>query len=225
MTEQTGPRSRAAEIALEKAYAAKGPDANRELYSSWAETYESGFVVDSGYVYPQQVAEVFSAGFADHSQPVLDVGCGTGVVGGELARRGVSVIDGIDITAEMLAEASTKTHNDRPVYRQLIEADLTGRIELADRTYAGIVSAGTFTHGILGPEAITELLRVASAGARFTLGINSAHFEALGFAPWLEQRQSDGAIAELRFELRPIYDRTDDADPDQWTRIAVFTAG
>jgi ubiquinone/menaquinone biosynthesis C-methylase UbiE len=155
----------------------------------------------------------------------LDVGCGTGIVGAELARRGVSVIDGIDITAEMLAEASTKTHDDRPVYRQLIEADLSSRIELANRDYAGVVSAGTFTHGILGPEAITELLRLASPGARFTLGINSAHFEALDFASWLEQRQSDGAIAELRFELRPIYDRADDADPDQWTRIAVFTTG
>ena len=97
MAEQTGPRSRATELALEKAYAAKGPEANRELYASWAKTYESGFVVDSGYVYHQEVVKVFCDGFSDPGQPVLDVGCGTGVVGDELAKLGMSVIDGIDM--------------------------------------------------------------------------------------------------------------------------------
>lgn len=225
MTGQSASRSRAAEVALDKAYATKGPEANRELYASWAETYESGFIVDSGYVYHQEVVKVFCDSFSELSGPVLDVGCGTGVVGGELAKLGVSVIDGIDISPEMLAEAAAKTHNGRPVYRQLIEADLTGRTELADSAYAGIVSSGAFTHGILGPETISELLRAAIPGARFALGINSAHFEEFGFGKWLERRQYDGHIAELAFELRPIYGDADEADSNQWTRIAVFAAG
>ena len=217
-------RKSAVELALEKAYAIKGPEANRELYASWAATYESGFILDSGYVYHQEVVEVFCNGFSELSGPVLDVGCGTGVVGGELAKLGVSVIDGIDISPEMLAEAEAKTHDGRPVYRQCIEADLTGRTELADSAYAGIVSSGAFTHGILGPETISELLRAARPGARFALGINSAHFKEFGFGDWLEQRQSDGHIAELEFKLRPIYGEADEADPDQWARIAVFAA-
>ncbi len=224
MTEQTGPRSRATELALERAYAAKGPEANRELYASWANTYESGFIVDSGYVYHQEVVKVFSDGFTQRSQPVLDVGCGTGVVGGELAKLGVSVIDGIDISPEMLAEAAAKTSNGSPVYRQLIEADLTGQTELAESAYAGIVSSGAFTHGIFGPETILKLIRAASPGARLALGINSAHFEEFGFADWLGQRQSEGHISELHFELRPIYGEADEADPNQWSRIAVFSA-
>lgn len=206
------------------AYAAKGPEANRELYASWAKTYESGFIVDSGYVYHQEVVKAFSDGLSDPGQPVLDVGCGTGVVGGELAKLGVSVIDGIDISPEMLAEAAAKTCNGRPVYRQLIEADLTGQTELADGAYAGVVSSGAFTHGILGPETILELLRAAKPGARFALGINSAHFEEFGFGNWLGKQQSDGHISELEFRLRPIYGEADEADPNQWTRIAAFAA-
>ena len=224
MTEQTGPRSRDAELALEKAYAAKGPEANRELYASWAKTYESGFIVDSGYVYHQEVVKVFCDGFAQKGQPVLDVGCGTGVIGGELAKLGMSVIDGIDISPEMLAEAAAKNHNGRPVYRQLMEADLTIPTDLADSAYAGVVSSGAFTHGILGPETILELLRAAKPGARFALGINSAHFEEFGFGNWLGQQQSDGHIEELKFRLRPIYGEADEADPNQWSRIAVFAA-
>ena len=226
MTKQTPaqPDARKRELALEKAYATKGPEANRELYASWAATYESGFIVDSGYVYHQEVVKVFCDSFSGLSGPVLDVGCGTGVVGAEMAKLGISVIDGIDISPEMLAEAAAKTHNGRPVYRRLIEADLTGRTELADGAYTGIVSSGAFTHGILGPETISELLRAASPGARFALGINSAHFEEFGFDQWLEQRRSEGHISELEFKLRPIYGDVDDDDPNQWTRIAVFAA-
>ena len=96
-------------VGLERAYDVKGPEDNRELYAEWAETYDSGFVVDSRYVYPQQVAEVFCQGFAQLDQPVLDVGCGTGLVGAELAKAGVAVIDGIDLSPEMLAEAEAKS--------------------------------------------------------------------------------------------------------------------
>ncbi|MCY3636608.1 MAG: methyltransferase domain-containing protein [bacterium] len=212
------------QIGLDKVYDVEGPEDNKELYAEWAETYDSGFVVDSRYVYPRQVAEVFCDGFAHLDQPVLDVGCGTGIVGTELARLDVSVIDGIDLSPEMLAEAEAKTHDGRPLYRQLFEADLTGPTELADGAYAGIVSAGAFTHGIFGPETISELLRVARPGARFALGINSAHFDEVGFGHWLEQRQLDGLIAGLNFDLRPIYEEADEADPDQWSRIAIFTA-
>lgn len=212
------------QVGLDKAYDVEGPEDNRELYAEWAGTYDSGFVVDSRYVYPRQVAEVFCDGFAQMDQPVLDVGCGTGLVGAELAKEGVAVIDGIDLSPEMLAEAEAKTHDGRPLYRQLIEADLTNSTELTDHAYAGIVSAGAFTHGIFGPETIPELLRVARPGARFALGINSAHFDEVGFGHWLKQRQSEGHIAGLRIDLRPIYEEADEADPDQWTRIAVFAA-
>lgn len=224
MAKQTAAQSAVSKPAnkLNEAYAVEGPEGSRELYASWAATYDSDFVVESRYVYHQQVAEVFCDGFTEFSQPVLDVGCGTGVVGAELARLGVPVIYGIDISPEMLAEAGAKTHDGRPVYRQLIEADLTGRIVLANRTYAGIVSAGAFTHGHLGPESISELLRVASPGARCALGINSAHFDELGFGDWLEQRQTGGRITGLTFELRPIYHGADEADPNQWARIAIF---
>lgn len=225
MTEHTGAESATTGIGLDDAYAVDGPEDNRKLYASWAETYESGFLAENKYEYHLHVAAAFCRGedgCGGFDGPVLDVGCGTGVVGAELARLGVPVIDGIDISPEMLAKAAAKTHDGSSTYRQLFEADLTGRLELGSDTYAGIVSAGAFTHGHLGPEPVTELLRVAQPGARCSLGINSAHFDEAGFGDWLAQRESAGQIRGLDFELRPIYGDADPGDPDRWTRIAVF---
>ena len=208
-------------VGLDDAYAVDGPEANRELYAAWAPTYESGFIAESRYIYHQQVAATFSDGFSD-AGPVLDAGCGTGIVGAELRRLGVTVIDGIDISPEMLAEARSKSVDGAAVYRELVEADLTGPIDLPDDTYGGIVSAGAFTHGHLGPESLSELLRVARGGAHCAIGINSAHFSEFGFGDWLDRRVGEGAIVGLHFVERPIYDGADLADPDNVTRVAVF---
>lgn len=233
MAENTGSPG----VGLEAAFALDGPDANRELYAAWAPTYESEFVVEHGYIYHQQVAAVFRAGFTHSGLPVLDVGCGTGIVGAELRRLGCTVIDGIDISPEMLAKARSKIHegdgdsdgngngNGDSVYRNLIEADLTGRVQLGDDSYAGIVSVGAFTHGHLGPESLLELLRVARLGAHCAIGINAAHFEEFGFGGWLDQRLADGAISSLRYVLRLIYDGADTDNPDNVSRIAVFSVG
>lgn len=226
MAEQSATDSAATSIGLDDAYAVDGPEDNRKLYASWAETYESVFLAENDYEYHQHVVAAFCGGEGGVDQldgPVLDVGCGTGVVGAELARLGVPMIDGIDISPEMLAKAAAKTHEGRSTYRQLFEADLTSRLDLDSDTYAGIVSAGAFTHGHLGPESVTELLRVARPGAPCSLGINSAHFDEVGFGDWLGRRQSAGRISGLDFQLRPIYGGADPDDPDRWTRIATFT--
>ncbi len=146
---------------LEAAYALETPEDNRKLYAEWADTYESEFVTGTQYVYHRGVAEIFAAGFGDKGASVLDIGCGTGIVGDALRSLGVGVIDGIDISPEMLSAARTKVDGNGAVYRDLIEADLTGTIGIADDLYDGVVSAGAFTHGHLGPGALAEILRVA----------------------------------------------------------------
>ena len=55
----------------------------------------------------------------DWSGEVADLGCGTGRTGAWLADRGVTAIDGVDLTPEMLARAPSEG-----VYRELVEADV-----------------------------------------------------------------------------------------------------
>ncbi len=163
---------------LDAAYALKTPEDSRRLYGSWAASYDAGFAAGQDYRLPALVAEAFRAGGG--TGPVLDVGAGTGLCAARLAELGMGPIDGIDISPEMLAHAGTKG-----IYRALDVGDVTGRLAIADGTYHGVVSSGTFTLGHVGPGAIGELLRVAAPGALFVLSVHSAHFRAAGFTRYL----------------------------------------
>lgn len=218
-----GEAGGASDFGLEEAYSVDGPDDNRALYANWAATYD-GFLEQNRYIYAGQVAELFSRRSSVRSEPVLDVGCGTGVVGEALCRLGVLVIDGLDISPEMMAKARHRTDPDgRPVYRRLIEADLTGPLDIPSDSYAGIVSAGTFTHGHVGPDGMAELLRIARPGAACSIGINAAHFEGHGFREHLDRYSADGVVDGLELVLRPMYEDADGSELDHMTQIAVFT--
>ena len=144
---------------VDDAYSVKTPEDNEKLYGQWADTYDEEFVNANSYVYHQRVADLLLAEKNRIGGPVLDVGCGTGIVGVALHDGGLPDIDGIDIAPEMLARAADKTGDDgESAYRKLIRADLTQHVPIEDDVYGAIVSAGTFTHGHLGPESLDETL-------------------------------------------------------------------
>lgn len=79
--------------------------------------------------------------------PLLDAGCGTGLVGGELVQRGFSALDGVDLSHGMLNIARSKG-----IYRQLEIADITRPLPFDPGSYGAVVCVGTFTAGHVGPE-------------------------------------------------------------------------
>jgi len=172
---------------LEDAYALRSPEDSRQLYARWAATYESGFVRDNLYVIPDRVAEVF-AEVADPHGVALDVGCGTGLAAQALVGDGRDwIIDGVDISPQMLAVAARKRRPDgSATYRRLFEADLTAPVTEGAGEFAGVFSSGTFTHGHLGPREMHALLRFGRPGCTFAIGINAEHFETHAFAAQIE---------------------------------------
>jgi len=201
---------------LDRAYALETPEDSKALYRDWADTYDSSFAEHMDYIYPAAVAAVFAARAGRDVGPVLDVGAGTGLVGEALARLGRWDVDGLDISEQMLAVAMGKGH-----YRAVIPADLTRSLDIASGTYGAVISAGTFTHGHVGPEALDELLRIAKPTALFVLGINEEVYQANGF----EQKFAALAPVITGFEIlkKRIYgeDAPEEHRNDQ-TCIAVF---
>ncbi|MGI9270381.1 MAG: class I SAM-dependent DNA methyltransferase [Woeseiaceae bacterium] len=211
-------------ISLGDAYAVETPDDNIQLYKDWADTYDADFVAATGYVGYQRAAEFFLKLTDRPAGPVLDVGCGTGVVGIALRDGGVDEVDGIDISQAMLNQAGKKKSRDGSIaYRNLIPADLTETINLQTDSYAGLVSAGTFTHGHLGPESLDELWRVAAPGAVCSIGINAAHFDSQGFAEKIANDVKHGTVTEPDIHIVDTYlqKRTDVADENNQAMIVV----
>ncbi|MEM7524641.1 MAG: methyltransferase domain-containing protein [Pseudomonadota bacterium] len=195
---------------LKAAYGLTSPEDNRRLYADWADSYDEDLRRDYDYVYPEAIAALFEE--RGGAGPILDIGCGTGLVGAAL-RTGP--VDGIDLSPEMLAIAAEKN-----VYRALAEADLTATLPLATGAYSGLISAGVFTIGAVGADALTELVRVAAPGALFVLGINQKVFETGGFDARFAALADAGDITAPNFEARPIYG----ADAAHANAADMFTA-
>ncbi len=183
---------------VDAAYALDGTEDVKALYRDWAGTYDADFIAAMGYVYPREVARVFAERRGVGDAPVLDIGCGSGAVAEAVG--GETAMDGLDLSPEMLAVAEAKG-----LYRSCIEGDLLGRLPIADATYGALLSAGTFTHGHVGPEALVEVLRVARPGALLCLGINGAHFEAHGFGNAFDRLAQAGQITAPNYVDCPVY--------------------
>ena len=194
-------------LGLDEAYSVESPDDNRRLYAKWAATYESSFVDAKQYRYPKAIAEVFNEE-VDTVTRVLDIGTGTGLTGMYLSRlRPGLVIDGMDISPEMLAQARLKTRADASaVYRQLYVRDLTQTVENENKPYEALFSSGTFTHGHLGPQSLRNLLPLLANNGWLIVGVNNEHFEAKGFAEELDSLVDIGAIQTPTIKRIDVYE-------------------
>ncbi|MEM7544907.1 MAG: class I SAM-dependent methyltransferase [Pseudomonadota bacterium] len=206
-------------IGLKDAYGLQTPEDSRALYAKWAENYDEDFVAAHDYTYHSAISRLLVA----HLDPaikvprILDIGCGTGLVGEALhALLPAARIDGMDISPEMLGAAKKKG-----VYDQLLEVDLT-RAGSIPAGYDGIVSSGIFTHGHLGPEVLDTIV---DAGDLFVLGINAELFTSAGFDKTFDALTSAGKISDLRYETGRIYEEGASHDhADARFQAAIFRA-
>lgn len=124
-------------------------------YREWAHRYDRDVFETAGFTGSARIADLLAEHLPARETPILDLGCGTGAVAVRLRHHGFTVIDGIDISPEMLAVARTKR-----VYRELRVGDLTRPFVRPFPQYGASVSAGTFTTGHVGADAVRELVSV-----------------------------------------------------------------
>ena len=192
---------------LERAYALDSDEKSRALYRDWAETYDQTMLQGLSYQSPAVVADLLARHLLARDAAVLDVGCGTGLAGHNLAAYGFSVIDGIDVSPEMMQVAER-----RGIYRRFVNADLHGQLPLADASYGGALGSGIFTHGHVDARCLDELFRVLRPGAPFAFTVKLEVFEPLGFKAKLAELVDAGCIRQLFFTHDRHYSTS--AQPD-----------
>ncbi len=152
--------SDAALARIMKARSLKSVEDARVLYAKWAQTYDNDVFDTLKVTGSNRVADLLAQHITKPgTTAVLDAGCGTGAVAMRLARHGFNLIDGIDLSPEMLVVADSKG-----VYRQLTAIDMNDPFELSAGPYAAIVSAGTFTTGHVGRKGFENLLAHLATG-------------------------------------------------------------
>ncbi|MEO5808212.1 methyltransferase [Devosia sp.] len=94
------------------------------LFDQYAPKFETALVDRLGYRVPEMLDDLLSSVMAERSwvrfADALDLGCGTGLMGARLRER-VDLLEGIDLSAAMIAETGRKGIYDRLAKAELVE--------------------------------------------------------------------------------------------------------
>ena len=111
------------------------------LFDANAGVFEKALVEKLEYRVPQILAALMTdVETYDRNGPVLDLGCGTGLVGHEL-NPCFSSIDGVDLSQSMLNVAQTKS-----IYNKLIHEDIVQFLGISELDYQYFVAADVFIY-------------------------------------------------------------------------------
>lgn len=160
-------------------YDASSPEEIAATYDRWAETYDAEMAA-AGYRHPSIGLALLARHAPRGAGPVLDAGCGTGLLGDWLGILGFARVEGLDISEGMLAVAARKG-----AYAALHRLALGGPLPFADGTFAAVISTGVFTTGHVGAEGVPELIRATRPGGVLVLTVKTTLWDG-GFAAALD---------------------------------------
>jgi len=159
------------------------------LFDSYAEGFEDHLVNVLHYDAPAILAK----GLPGRAWPsAVDLGCGTGLMGGQLRPR-VEFLVGVDISANMVAQA-----RERDLYDDVVHADAAEYLSQAETVFDLVTAADVFNYiGELGP-VFAAVSKALSAGGWFAFTVEKApEGESLLLRPSMRFAHSRSSIEAL----------------------------
>lgn len=166
----------------------------KSLYKDWAETYEED-VIGHGYASPARCAAALSKFLTPKDAPIFDFACGTGLSGLALSKVGFTVIDGADISPEMLQTAKA-----RGIYRDLTLAEPDAPPSILPGDYAAITAIGAISPGAAPAIYLDHLIRRLAPGGLIAFSYNDHTLADARYTDQLASQLSSGAVRELFHE-------------------------
>lgn len=191
-------------------------DQTKGFYADWAATYDAELIDANGYAHPTRCGEAMARFVPDRTTPILDLGCGTGLVGSVLHGLGYESITGYDYSPEMLAQADKTA-----VYESLIEVDLNEHpLPIEPERFGAICAIGVFSFGHVHAELVDEMVRLLPVGGRFVIGVNEFWWAEGSLSTKIDDLEASGAI---RIELRELGEGIPSHDVDGWVIVGTIT--
>jgi len=162
-----------------------------DRYDAWARSYDDDLAAWS-YRGPDVVADIVVSRHSE-AQSVLDVGCGTGLVGRALRSRGFAgQLVGLDIS-----EASLEVARRSDVYDALHPADLQQPLPLESVSVDALVCCGVMTY-LPDVEAVwREFARVVRPGGLVVVTQREDLWEPRACQAVVDRLESEGLWAAL----------------------------
>ena len=158
-----------------------------EVYRDWAKKYDYDNDHVLGTVSQPKSVNLLSTILKDKTAKIIDVGCGTGLVGEKLKAKDFIYFDGIDISKDMLSIAKSRG------YRNLFLGSLNKQLPVLDDAYDAAMCIGVFTHGHVSSDGFNELCRIVKPGGYVCFTINEGVFEEYGFKEMIAEFQLNKA--------------------------------
>jgi predicted TPR repeat methyltransferase len=158
-------------------------------YDDWAGSYDADLASWS-YQAPAVVAETVVTRLPA-AESVLDVGCGTGLVGRELRNRGFGGrLLGLD-----LSEASLTVARESGAYDTLDRADLQQPVTLEDDSVDAVVCVGVMTYLPDVEATWREFARVARPGGIVVATQREDLWQPRGCQAVIDRMRDDGVLS------------------------------
>ncbi len=158
-----------------------------EVYRDWAKKYDYDNDHVLGTVSQPKSVNLLSTRLKDKTAKIIDVGCGTGLVGEKLKAKDFIYFDGLDISKDMLSIAKSRG------YRNLFLGSLNKQLPVLDDAYDAAMCIGVFTHGHVSSDGFNELCRIVKPGGYVCFTINEGVFEKYGFKDMIAEFQLNKA--------------------------------
>jgi predicted TPR repeat methyltransferase len=161
------------------------------LFDDYAEKFDDHLTGRLRYQTPALLAERVTRLFPSRDLDVLDLGCGTGLIGPLLRPLARSLV-GVDLSGNMLEKA-----RERGVYDDLVRAELTAFLETRRAAFDLVVASDVFTYiGDLG--AVFAAVRAASrAGGAFGFSVEAGEEENFVLRPTRRYAHSESYLRDL----------------------------
>lgn len=165
-----------------------------DVYKKWASIYDKDNDDLLGTVSQPNSVQIFHKYIVDKNQKIIDVGCGTGLVGLELQKLGYTNFDGIDISKDMIDIAIDRG------YKALFLGNLNDSLPIESDSYDAALCVGVFTHGHVGPGRLKELSRIVKSDGLVCFTINEDVYESYGFDKAMQKLEVENVWKLLEFK-------------------------